>query len=118
MGTRTLRFDLYADTDGLAWVGELVDREAASRRARVTARTVVRARPDGGPADDGHDGLLAEQWAVENPGLSSGGRESVGLRVRLDCSLRTYRAVRKAVIRGLCPEGTAPHTCRVPWSAW
>ncbi|MEU8032328.1 hypothetical protein AB0C13_27450 [Streptomyces sp. NPDC049099] len=62
-------------------------------------------------------GDLAQQWAYENPGRSSGARRPVELYVRPACSLRTWRAVRESVIRALCPEGTAPHACRVPWCA-
>ncbi|MDA5280220.1 hypothetical protein [Streptomyces sp. Isolate_45] len=116
MGTRVLRFGLYADTEGLAGVAEVVDREVACRAARVTDWTVVRAADDPSLAQ-GYD-FLAEQWAIEHPGGDGGGWEAAELHVRLVCSLRTYRALRKAVIRGLCPEGAAPHTCRVPWSAW
>ncbi|MFF3019353.1 hypothetical protein [Streptomyces sp. NPDC057939] len=111
-----LRFGLYADAEGLAWVAEVVDREVARRAARVTRSIVVRAADDPSLAR-GYE-FLAEQWAIEHPGADSGRREAAELHVRLVCSLRTHRALRKAVIRGLCPEGAGPHTCRVPWSGW
>ncbi|ONK14401.1 hypothetical protein [Streptomyces sp. MP131-18] len=110
MRTRTLRFGLYADEQGLAWVRGLVDEAVAARSARVVARTAE-------PAATDLFGGLAEQWAWEHPGRSSGARRPVELRVRVVCSLRTWRALRKTVIRTLCPEGAAPHACRVPWFA-
>ncbi|CAL9523945.1 hypothetical protein [Streptomyces sp. Tu 3180] len=117
MRTRTLRFGLYADEEALAWVDTIVDGAVASRGARIAGRTVARTSPDGGTTTAELYDFLAEQWAWEHPGQSGGTREPVELRVRLVCSLRTWRAVRKAVLRGLCPQGTAPHTCRVPWFA-
>ncbi|MFF8099826.1 hypothetical protein ACF07S_08615 [Streptomyces sp. NPDC016640] len=114
MRTRTLRFGLYADPEGLAWVDALVDGAVRARGARITGRTVLRALPGGMTTADLYDHLV-EQWAWEHPGHDGGAREPVELRVRLVCSLRTWRAIRKAVLRGLCPEGSAPHTCRVPW---
>ncbi|MFJ2897404.1 hypothetical protein ACIO87_21270 [Streptomyces sp. NPDC087218] len=117
MRTRSLRFGLYADEQGLAWVQELVDAAVGSRSARIVDRAVVHEFPGSGMTTaDAYD-HLTEQWAWENPGLDSGAREAVELRVRLVCSLRTWRAIRKTVIRTLCPEGTAPHLCRVPWAA-
>ncbi|MFD3695317.1 hypothetical protein ACFWUZ_04035 [Streptomyces sp. NPDC058646] len=118
MRTRKLRFGLYADEEGLAWVRESVGREAGARGARIVDETVLRAGAHSGRTTAELCDFLAEQWAVENPGRSSGTREAVVLDVRLVCSLRTYRAVRKAALRALCPEGAGPHTCRVPWSAW
>ncbi|MEU9032944.1 hypothetical protein AB0D46_36670 [Streptomyces sp. NPDC048383] len=118
MATRMMRFSLYADAEGLARVGEIIDREVAFRAARVADRTVVRETSDGDPPMAEANAFLVDQWAIEHPGADAGERQAVDLHVRLDCSLRTYRAVRKAVIRGLCPEGAAPHTCLVPWSAW
>ncbi|MFE7272217.1 hypothetical protein [Streptomyces sp. NPDC057623] len=109
MRTRTLRFGLYADEQGLAWVKGLVDEVVGAREARIVGETVEHSA-------DAYD-HLAEQWGWENPGQSSGAREAVELRVRLACSLRTWRTIRKAVIRALCPEGTGPHVCRVPWAA-
>ncbi|MCX4681121.1 hypothetical protein OG413_38620 [Streptomyces sp. NBC_01433] len=117
MTTRILRFGLYADTQGLAWVRELVDGNAASRSARIIKEEVARTYPDSGLTTAEMYDSLAEQWAFEHPGQNSGEREAVELRVSLDCSLRTWRAIRKTVIRALCPEGMAPHTCRVPWFA-
>ena len=118
VATRMVRFGLYADAEGLARVGEIIDREVASRAARIADRTVLRAFSAGEPSLAEAYAFLADQWAIEHPGADAGGRQAVELHVRLVCSLRTYRAVRKAVIRGLCPEGAAPHTCHVPWSAW
>ncbi|WP_030715945.1 hypothetical protein [Streptomyces sp. NRRL F-2580] len=108
MRTRKLTFGLYADEQGLAWVRTLVEAAAGSRNARIVSETVTTA--------DGYD-YLAQQWAVEHPAQSSGARQVFELRVRLTCSLRSWRATRKTLIETLCPEGTAPHTCRVPWSA-
>ncbi|POX42654.1 hypothetical protein C3486_03515 [Streptomyces sp. Ru73] len=117
MKTRTLNFGLYADDEGLAWAGRLVDEAVASRGARLVGKSVVRTVGDGGlPTAELYD-FLAEQWAWEHPGQDSGAREPVHLKVRLVCSLRTWRAIRKAVLRSLCPEGSAPHACRVPWFA-
>jgi hypothetical protein len=117
MRVRTLMFGLYADEEGLAWVGGLVDAAVGARSARLVGRTVARTCEGSGATTAEMYDYLADQWAWENPGQSSGAREPVELRVRLACSLRTWRAVRKAVIRALCPEGDASHTCRVPWSA-
>ncbi|RSS61049.1 hypothetical protein EF912_07795 [Streptomyces sp. WAC07061] len=116
MRTRELRFGLYADEQGLVWVRGLVGEAVARRGARITGETLsTDARSDGGPAAAELYDFLAEQWAVEHPGESSGARRPVELRVRLACSLRTWRAVRKAVIGAMCPAGAAPHVCRVPW---
>ncbi|MFJ3975601.1 hypothetical protein [Streptomyces sp. NPDC090021] len=104
--TRDLAFGLYADERGLADVTKLVEAAVAPRSARIVAATVI----DPCPYD-----FLAEQWAVEHPGRDSGTRRTVELRVRLTCSLRTWRFVRRAVITSLCPEG--PHACAVPWFA-
>ncbi|GGV87269.1 hypothetical protein GCM10015535_36660 [Streptomyces gelaticus] len=117
MRTRILRFGLYADEQGLAWVRELVDRSAGLRSARIVRADVARTCPDSGLTTAEMYDFLAEQWALEHPGQHSGEREAVELRVQLACSLRTWRAIRKAVIAALCPEATAPHTCRVPWCA-
>ncbi|MBI0293836.1 hypothetical protein JBE04_04845 [Streptomyces sp. PRKS01-29] len=114
---RTLRLGLYADEQGLAWVGELVHAAVGARSARIVRETVVRTFPGSELSTADVYDLLAEQWAVEHPGRSSGAREPVELRVHVVCSLRTWRTIRKAVIRALCPEGTAPHACRVPWMA-
>ncbi|MFD8520290.1 hypothetical protein ACFV2D_09765 [Streptomyces capillispiralis] len=113
--TRTLRLGLYADEEGLAWTGALVDEAVAAHGARPVGRSVLRTLPGSGRTTAYHYDHLAEQWAVEHPGDDGGGREPVELRVRLVCSPRTWRAVRKAVLRGLCPEGPAPHVRRVPW---
>ncbi|MDT0405215.1 MULTISPECIES: hypothetical protein [Streptomyces] len=117
MRTRLLRFGLYADEEGLAWAGSVVDRATALHNARTVGRDVVRTLPGSGTTTADLYDHLAQQWAWEHPGRSSGAREPVELRVRLVCSLRTWRAVRKAVLRGLCPRGAAPHVCRVPWCA-
>lgn len=117
MRTRTLRFDLYADERGLAWVRDLVEEAVGSRSVRIIGETVAHTLPGSGLSTSDVYDILAEQWAWEHPGQSSGARETVELRVHLVCSLRTWRAIRKTVIRTLCPEGTAPHVCRVPWSA-
>ncbi|MBB5929807.1 hypothetical protein [Streptomyces echinatus] len=118
MTTRDLRFGLYADEEGLALVEGIVRRAVEPRSARILRWSVARTVVDGGLTTAYLYDHLAEQWAVENPGRAGGARRPVELHVRLACSLRTWRAIRKTVIRDLCPEGTAPHTCRVPWSAW
>ncbi|MGW6916889.1 hypothetical protein ACWGB8_24135 [Kitasatospora sp. NPDC054939] len=117
MRTRNLVFGLYADEPGLTWARGLVDRAAGRRGARVVAADIARVQPRSGLATAEVYDLLAEQWAAEHPGRDGGGREAVELRVRLRCSLRTWRAIRKEVIGDLCPEGAAPHACRVPWFA-
>ncbi|MER6319401.1 hypothetical protein ABT237_37470 [Streptomyces sp. NPDC001581] len=108
MRTRKLTLGLFADEQGLAWVRALVEDAAGARSARIVSQTVTIA--------DGYD-YLAQQWAVEHPAQGGGARQLIELRVHLACSLRSWRATRKTVIETLCPEGTAPHTCRVPWSA-
>ncbi|MFE3648371.1 hypothetical protein ACFXO2_11110 [Streptomyces sp. NPDC059152] len=117
MRTRILRFGLYADEQGLAWVRELVDRTVGSRSARIVKADVARTYPDSDLTTAEMYDFLAEQWVFEHPGQNSGEREAVELRVHLACSLRTWREIRKAVIKTLCPERMAPHTCRVPWCA-
>ncbi|MFI5806852.1 hypothetical protein [Streptomyces sp. NPDC051561] len=117
MSKRTMSFGLYADEDGLAWVEGVVRGAVLPRSARIVRLYVTDTfRGSGMSAAEGYD-LLAEQWAIENPGQDSGARQSVELRLELDCSLKNWRSVRNAVIRGLCPEGMAAHTCRVPWMA-
>ncbi|KJK45974.1 hypothetical protein UK14_24805 [Streptomyces sp. NRRL F-4428] len=101
-----MAFGLYADDQGLAGVTKLVETAVAARSARIVGVTVV----DPCPYD-----FLEQQWAVENPGHDSGTRRPVELRVRLTCSLRTWRSLRRTVLTSLCPEG--PHTCTVPWTA-
>ncbi|MBP2049881.1 hypothetical protein J2Z21_002817 [Streptomyces griseochromogenes] len=108
---------MYTDEQGLAWVRELVDRTAGFRSARIVKADVARTYPDSDLTTAEMYDFLAEQWAFEHPGQSSGEREAVELRVHLACSLRAWRAIRKEVIKTLCPEGMAPHTCRVPWFA-
>ncbi|WP_404952986.1 hypothetical protein [Streptomyces sp. 147326] len=117
MRTRDLKFGLYADEQGLAWVRQLVEDVVGSRSARIISETAAHTLPGSGLATADVYDLLAEQWAVEHPAQSSGARQPIELRVHLVCSLRTRRAIRKEVIKALCPEGTAPHTCRVPWMA-
>ncbi|MFI1646707.1 hypothetical protein ACH4XT_07155 [Streptomyces avidinii] len=120
MRRRKLTFGLYADEEGLAWVLTLVEDAVRSRNARntrIVGVTVAHTVPGGEPsAADGYD-FLAQQWAVEHPGQSRGDRRPVELRVRLLCSRRTRREIRRTVISTLCPEETASHTCRVPWTA-
>jgi hypothetical protein len=117
MRTRTLGFGLYADEQGPAWVRDLVEKAVGPRSARIVGGTVARTFPGGELSTADVYGTLAEQWAWEHPGQSSGAREPVELRVHLVCSLRTWRAIRRTVINTLCPEGAAPHVCRVPWCA-
>ncbi|MER5777399.1 hypothetical protein ABT144_24540 [Streptomyces sp. NPDC002039] len=117
MKTRDLAFGLYANEQGLAWVRKLVEDAVGSRSARVIGETVAESLPGNELSTADMYDHLAEQWAVEHPGQDSGSRQLIELRVDLACSLRTWRAIRKTVINGLCPEGTAPHTCRVPWMA-
>ncbi|GGS10835.1 hypothetical protein Snoj_14650 [Streptomyces nojiriensis] len=120
MRTRKLTFGLYADEQGLAWVGRLVEDAVRSRNARntrIVSATVVNSLPgDEGSTAHAYD-FLAQQWAVEHPGQSSGERQPGELRVRLVCSRRAHRVIRRTVISALCPEDTAPHACRVPWTA-
>ncbi|MCX4720032.1 MULTISPECIES: hypothetical protein [Streptomyces] len=117
MRTRVVRFGLYADEQGLAWVKGLVADAVGARSARITGESVLRTLPGSGmPTAEMYD-FLAEQWDIEHPGLGGGAREPVELRVRLRCSLRTWRAIRTTVIATLCPEGAGPHACRVPWMA-
>ncbi|MFD7785811.1 hypothetical protein ACFV4Q_22365 [Streptomyces nojiriensis] len=120
MRTRKLTLGLYADEQGLAWVESLVEDAVRSRNARntrIVGATVADSLPgDAGSTADAYD-FLAQQWAVEHPGRSSGERRPVELRVRLVCSRRAHRVIRRTVISTLCPEDTAPHACRVPWSA-
>ncbi|MFD8543131.1 hypothetical protein [Streptomyces sp. NPDC059649] len=117
MRTRTLRFGLYADEQGLAWVRGLIDQAVDSRSARIIGEAVLHTLPGSNLTTADMYDLLADQWAWENPGQHSGTRELVELRVQLACSLRTWRAIRKTVIKTMCPEDMAPHTCRVPWFA-
>ncbi|AOT61884.1 MULTISPECIES: hypothetical protein [Streptomyces] len=117
MRTRTLAFGLYADERDAARVAGLVEAQARARGARVVAVTVSDVLPSGEmTAGEAYD-FLAEQWADEHPGQDPGARRAVDLRVAVVCSLRTWRAIRKAALRALCPEGNAPHVCRVPWFA-
>ncbi|MDX3535042.1 hypothetical protein PV721_11795 [Streptomyces sp. MB09-01] len=117
MRRRDLKFGLYADEQGLAWVRHLVGDAVASRSARVIGETAAHTFSGSDLSTADVYDFLAEQWAVEHPARSSGTRQPIELRVHLVCSLRTWRAIRKEVIKTLCPEGTAPHTCRVPWTA-
>lgn len=117
MRTRVLKFGLYADEQGLAWVSKLVGEAVGSRSARIVDEAIVRILPGSELSTADVYDHLAEQWAVEHPAQSSDARETVELRVHLLCSLRTWRAIRKTVIKTLCPESMAPHICRVPWAA-
>lgn len=117
MRTRVLKFGLYADEQGLAWARKLVEDAAGSRSARIISETVAHTFPGSELSTADVYDFLAEQWAAEHPAQSSGARHLTELRVHLVCSLRTWRAIRKTVIKTLCPEGTAPHACRVPWMA-
>ncbi|BDM74159.1 hypothetical protein HEK616_76460 (plasmid) [Streptomyces nigrescens] len=117
MRTRTLRFGLYADEQGLAWVRGLIDEAVGSRSARILGEAVLHTLPGSGLTTAETYDLLADQWAWEHPGQNSGTREAVELRVQVACSLRTWRAIRKTVLTTMCPEGTEPHACRVPWFA-
>ncbi|MGP2440449.1 hypothetical protein [Streptomyces sp. JW3] len=107
--TRSLVLGLYGDARDLAWAGRVVENAVTARAARIAGRTVV-------PASGDYD-YLADQWAREHPGTDPAHRRAVELRVRLTCSLRVWRAVRKAVPAALCPAEVEPHVCRVPWSA-
>ncbi|WP_030797641.1 hypothetical protein [Streptomyces sp. NRRL S-337] len=117
MRTRTLRFGLYADEQGLAWVRGIIGEAAGSRSARILGEAVHHTLPGSDITTADMYDLLADQWAWEHPGQNSGTRELVELRVQLACSLRTWRAIRKTVLKTMCPEGMAPHACRVPWFA-
>lgn len=120
MRTRKLTFGLYADEQGLAWVEGLARDAVRSRNARntrITGVSVAHSLPGSeGSTADAYD-FLAHQWAVEHPGQRSGERQAVELSVRLVCSRRAHRVIRRTVINALCPEGTDPHACRVPWTA-
>ncbi|MET9828840.1 hypothetical protein ABZ078_05940 [Streptomyces sp. NPDC006385] len=48
MRTRTLRFGLYADEQGLAWVRGLVDEAVGAREARIVGETVAHDYPERG----------------------------------------------------------------------
>ncbi|CAM5495535.1 hypothetical protein SXANM310S_03509 [Streptomyces xanthochromogenes] len=121
MRTRKLRIGLYADEAGLVWVRGLVDQAVRTRRlhrsrsARTLEVDIARFLQGGRLATAEMYDLLAEQWAIEHEGGDSGAREPVELRVSLVCSLRTWRVIRKEILRTLCPEGMEPHLCRVPW---
>ncbi|ARF57937.1 hypothetical protein [Streptomyces gilvosporeus] len=117
MRTRRLVFGLYADEAGLAWVKGIVAAAAQARGARVVAWAEEREILAGGvPVAEMYD-LLVDQWGHENPGQDPGERSPVELRAGVVCSLRVWRDVRRTVLRRMCPEGRAPHACRVPWMA-
>ncbi|MFD6967694.1 hypothetical protein [Streptomyces sp. NPDC059949] len=101
MRTRRLAFGLYADEQGLAWVEGLVEDAVRSRNARntrIVSATAAHTVPGSGlPTADMYD-YLAHQWAVEHPGQSSGARQAVELRVRVVCSRRAHRVIRRTVI--------------------
>ncbi|MFJ7154217.1 hypothetical protein ACIQUQ_04700 [Streptomyces sp. NPDC101118] len=115
--TRTLRLGLYADAEGLAWTLGLVEDAVRARSARIAGTAVAHTLPGGHVTTAEMYDVLVDQWAWEHPGQDPGTREAVELRVRLVCSLRTWRAVRKTVLRTMCPPSTEPHVCRVPWFA-
>ncbi|MER6434205.1 hypothetical protein ACFV2Z_22610 [Streptomyces sp. NPDC059688] len=117
MRARTLSFGLYGDERDLAWARNLVREAVTSRSARLVEEKIAHTVLGSELTTADVYGFLAEQWAVEHPGESSGERVPVELSVRLVCSRRTWWAIRKAVIKALCPEGPRPHTCRVPWIA-
>ncbi len=119
---------MYADEAGLAWVTGIIRQAVAAHSARLVQLSLADGGAGSGrPAADEHQhehgyededevDILAEQWAHEHPGQDSGTRTSVELCVRVRCSLRTRRALRKAVLETLCPAEPTPHICRVPWS--
>ncbi|MFF0290040.1 hypothetical protein [Streptomyces sp. NPDC005262] len=117
MRTRTLNFGLYADEQGLAWARQLVEEAVGFRSARIVEERVAHTVFGSELKTADVYEFLAEQWAAEHPGQSSGAREPVELCVHVVCSLRTWRTIRKAVIKALCPEGLDPHVCPVPWVA-
>ncbi|MGP3989098.1 hypothetical protein [Streptomyces sp. 3N207] len=114
---RWLRFGVFADDAGVEFVEDVIRREAAARRATVVDLRALSGDLGGGVSAEELYGDLREQWAIEHPGQDAGARRPMEVAVRVKCSLRVWRALRKAVIRGLCPEGDAPHVCRVPWMA-
>lgn len=117
MKARSLNFVLYADERGMEWIKGITESAARARGTRVVTWQQERTSGAGiGPLDNAY-GFLAQQWAYEHPGETPGGRHLVELRVGVVCSLRVWRALRKTVLREMCPEGNAPHACRVPWIA-
>lgn len=117
MRTRALRFGLYADEQGLTWIRGVIEDAVDSHGARLVSESVGHTVFGGELTTADVYDYLSEQWRLEHPGQTSGTRELVELCVRLKCSLKTWRSIRKSVIRGLCPEGLKPHACRVPWIA-
>lgn len=113
MKARKLIFGLYADRSGLNWVEDII-RSAACERGVCVQRTEVCSYPD---ADIPDYGFLGDQWRDEHPGKRPEDRRPVELRATVPCSLRVWRALRKEVLRRMCPEGNHPHTCEVPWMA-
>ncbi|NSC22970.1 hypothetical protein FM076_18100 [Streptomyces albus subsp. chlorinus] len=113
---RWLRFGLYADEDGVELVKDLVRREARGRAVRLVEWREEREVLGGVPVAELYE-ELGRQWAYEHPGEDPGARQPVELAVGVRCSLKVWRALRKAVLGALCPEGDAPHVCRVPWAA-
>ncbi|MFI8850375.1 hypothetical protein ACIGW3_09320 [Streptomyces sp. NPDC053499] len=114
---RWLRFGIFADGDGVAFVEDVVRREVAGRCATVVGWRVVGGDLGGGVTAEEMYGDLREQWVVEHPGEDPGDRRPVEVAVGVKCSLRVWRALRKGILRELCPQGDAPHVCRVPWMA-
>ncbi|MGI5349806.1 hypothetical protein ACQEU8_16675 [Streptomyces sp. CA-250714] len=114
---RWLRCGVFADDEGLEFVRDVIRREVAARSATLVGPLEVRGELGGGVSAEEMYGDLREQWEIEHPGQDPGARRPVEVAVRVRCSLRVWRALRKGVLRGLCPEGDAPHVCRVPWAA-
>ncbi|MBO8195541.1 hypothetical protein ITI46_28405 [Streptomyces oryzae] len=114
---RWLRFGVYADDEGLEFVQDVIRRELAGRCAAPAGLWVRTGELGGGVTAEEMYGDLREQWAVEHPGEDPGARRPAEVAVRVKCSLRVWRALRKGILRGLCPEGSGPHVCRVPWAA-
>ncbi|MFI9307436.1 hypothetical protein [Streptomyces triculaminicus] len=115
MRTRHLVLGLYADEAALEWARSVIRSAAASHRARVV-RWEERGFPERDASVEDLYDHLAEQWSYEHPGQEPTGHRPVELRLGLTCSLRQWRSLRKTVPRELCPEGSGPHICRVPWS--
>ncbi|MEV4870756.1 hypothetical protein [Streptomyces syringium] len=117
MKARALNFVLYADERGMEWVKQITKSAARERGTRVVTWQQAWTSDAGSePPDDAFD-FLAQQWAYEHPGEAPDGRRLVELRVGVVCSLRVWRALRKTVLRKMCPEEDAPHACQVPWIA-
>jgi hypothetical protein len=66
MRTRTVRFGLYADEQGLAWVKGLVAEAVGARSARIVRATVAHTFPGSGSTTADVYDHLAEQWEWEH----------------------------------------------------